>query len=105
MSSDDALFVGGRGIAEAEIVGNRHATDQHSGLTAARHGLDHTALVRDGHRVDYADYQHGPPLHSARCGFSLATFLTISSGIGRCLPRWGHLRGVLAVRSGSGRLV
>ena len=39
----------GHGVTEAEIVGGRHAIDQHPGLIAPRHGLDHAAIIRDRH--------------------------------------------------------
>ena len=37
------------GVAQAKIVGSRHAIDEHPGLIAPRHGLDHTAIIRNGH--------------------------------------------------------
>ena len=48
------------GIAEAEIVGGCHAIDQHPGLIAPRHGLNHPAIIRDGHL----------PVRRLRCGRS-----------------------------------
>jgi hypothetical protein len=39
----------GHGIRRSKIVGRRHAIDEHPGLIAPRHGLDHMAVIGDGH--------------------------------------------------------